>query len=218
MTDQRFLLPLLGYLERLYSSMEWDSGEEKSGPGRPDPDLPSRLDRILSDCGYLEGLHLKAQGYLSHDVQEFIRGISYAFEVEVNFQGAFKLPFLDNELILQKKTLNAFMEKAWLTYHAALLSAYSMRSLRFGKQAGSDPMEVAARVLEAVPGIAGNDAASGIPPAFHHLLNNALGGITSYVSLILEERKQDEDLQEKLGLVLESAMKIAGAAALPRNP
>jgi hypothetical protein len=42
-----------------------------------------------------------------------------------------------------------------------------------------------------------------------HRLNNALAGITSYVSLILEERRQDKDLQEKLGLVLEAAKKAA---------
>ena len=42
-----------------------------------------------------------------------------------------------------------------------------------------------------------------------HSLNNALAGITSYVSLILEERKADKDLQEKLGLVLEAAKKAA---------
>jgi hypothetical protein len=36
-----------------------------------------------------------------------------------------------------------------------------------------------------------------------------LAGITSYVSLILEERKTDVDLQEKLGLVLEAAKRAA---------
>lgn len=207
--SQRYLTQLLGYLEGLYASMDRDSAE--AGP--PGPwGLPSRIGAILMDSGYLEGLHLKAQGCLSSDILEFIRGIGYSFEIEAGHLGPFKLPFIDNELVIQRKTLNVFMEKAWLVYHTALLSAYSLKPLRFERIPSVDGLEEVVRIREAPP-----ESSEAIQPPLGadsvHRLNNALAGITSYVSLILEERKQDSDLQEKLGLVLEAAKKAA--AVLP---
>jgi hypothetical protein len=203
--SQRFLTQLLGYLEALYTAVDQDSAE--AGP--PGPwGLPARIGAILLDSGYLEGLHLKAQGCLSPDILEFIRGIGYSFEIEATPMGAFKLPFIDNELVIQRKTLNAFMEKAWLTYHAALLSAYSLKPLRFERVPSADGLEEVVRIREAPP-----ESVEAHAPALGavsiHALNNALMGITSYVGLILDERKQDADLREKLGLVLEAAKKAA---------
>ena len=216
---QRYLQQLLGYLEGIYASLE---PESESGPA---PGLPPRMAQILSGSGYLEGLRLKAQGCLSSDLQDFIRGIGIAFEMEVAPRGAFKLPFLDNELVLQRKTLNAFMERAWPVYHAALLSAYSLRPLRFEKLPShpADQMEEALRIAEAAgPGGAPDDEAPGAEPEMgpeaRHRINNALGGITSYVSLILAERKADADLQKKLGVVLEAAKRAADAVKLVQNP
>ncbi|HKP97029.1 MAG TPA: hypothetical protein VJ385_14860 [Fibrobacteria bacterium] len=207
--SQRYLTQLLGYLEGLYSAMDGESAE--AGPSGP-AGLPARLGAILTDSGYLEGLHLKAQGCLSSDLLEFIRGIGYSFEIEAAPLGAFKLPFVDNELVIQRKTLNVFMEKAWLVYHAALLSAYTLKPLRFERVPSADGLEEVVRVREAPPEAGDGHAPSVGADTVHHL-NNALAGITSYVSLILEERKQDRDLQEKLGLVLEAAKKAA--AILP---
>lgn len=207
--SQRYLTQLLGYLEGLYSAMDGESAE--AGPPGPGG-LPARLSAILTDSGYLEGLHLKAQGCLSSDLLEFIRGIGYSFEMETSPLGPFKLPFVDNELVIQRKTLNVFMEKAWLVYHAALLSAYTLKPLRFERVPSADGLEEVVRVREAP-----QETIEGQPPSLGaetvHRLNNALAGITSYVSLILEERRQDPDLQEKLGLVLEAAKKAA--AVLP---
>ena len=204
--SQRYLMQLLGYLEGIHSAMDRDAMEEgPSGPGG----LPVRLGTILTDSGYLEGLHLKAQGCLSSDLLEFIRGIGFAFEIEASPLGAFKLPFVDNELVLQRKTLNEFMEKAWLVYHAALLSAYTLKPLRFERAPSSNGMEGVVRVREALPGSQDFPATPMGAETIHHL-NNALSGITSYVSLILEERKQDMDLQAKLGLVLEAAKQAVG--------
>jgi hypothetical protein len=207
--SQRYLSQMLGYLEGLYTAVDQDSAE--AGP--PGPwGLPSRIGAILMDSGYLEGLHLKAQGCLSPDILEFIRVIGFSFEMEAAPLGAFKLPFIDNELVVQRKTLNVFMEKAWLVYHTALLSAYSLKPLRFERVPSADGLEEVIRVREAPP-----DSREAQAQPFNadlvHRLNNALAGITSYVSLILEERKSDEDLQQKLGLVLEAAKKAA--AILP---
>jgi hypothetical protein len=209
---QRYLQQLLGYLEGMYSALEPEN-EGGAAPG-----LPPRMAQILSGSGYLEGLRLKAQGCLSSDLQEFIRSIGFAFEMEAVPRGAFKLPFVDNELALQRKTLNPFMAKAWPVYHAALLSAYALRPLRFEKLPSSpaDPMEEVLRVTEGAgsgapgpgfPGGATPDDSAGMEREARHRLNNALGGITSYVSLILAERKSDADLQKKLGVVLEAAAK-----------
>ncbi len=207
--SQRYLMQLLGYLEGIHSAMDRDAAE--AGPPGP-AGLPARLGAILTDSGYLEGLHLKAQGCLSSDLLEFIRSIGFAFEIEAGPLGAFKLPFVDNELVIQRKTLNDFMEKAWLVYHAALLSAYTLKPLRFERVPSADGLEEVVRVREAAPGSL--EAQTGImgSETVHHL-NNALSGISSYVSLILEERKQDTDLQDKLGLVLEAAKQAA--AILP---
>jgi hypothetical protein len=200
---QEFLAQLVRYLEGLTTGMRWDP---PSGLF-PDAELPDRIVQILVDCGYVEGLNLKAQGILSGELQDFITGIAFAFEVQVALPGPFKLPFVDNEAAIQRKTLNAFMEKAWVLYHGALLSAYAMKPLRFERiSASPDGMEVVVRVREA-PQEAGQPGGQAMSPETAHYLNNALMGITSYVSLILSERKDDKELQNKLGLVLEAAQR-----------
>ena len=142
---QGFLAQLLRYLEALTTSMEWDT--EAAGPGTSG--LPQRVAQVLTDTGYLEGLHLKSQGLLSGELQEFIAGIGFAFEMEVRLPGPFKLPFLDHEAAIQRKTLNPFMETAWIVYHGALLSAYAMKPLRFEKtSASSDGLEETVRVTD----------------------------------------------------------------------
>ena len=78
-------------------------------------------------------MHLKSQGLLSQELQEFIQGVGFAFELDVTFPGSFKLPFVGNEASIRRKTLNPFMEKAWVVYHGSLLSAYAMKSLRFDR-------------------------------------------------------------------------------------
>lgn len=223
---QGFLSHLLRYLEALSTRLEWDadpSGRKAEAPGRDagshgrgadphgGPDLPPRIAQILADAGHLEGLHLKSQGLLSQELQEFIQGIGFAFELEVAFPGPFKLPFVDNEATLRRMTLNPFMAKAWLAYHGALLSAYAMKPLRFRREAASqDGLEEAVRVTDAAP--EGEAGARPMSPETLHILNNALMGITSYVSLILGERKDDKELQSKLELVLEAARKAAASA------
>jgi hypothetical protein len=214
---REYLGRLLGYLEGLYTSMDWEA-EAASGQGPEAPGsqgLPFRLARILADNGYLQGLSLKSQGCLSSELLEFIRDIGFAFEVEAAPQSMFKLPFIDNELIIRRKTLNVFMEKAWLVYHAALLSAYALKPLRFEKIPGpGGDMEETVRILEARTGEEAGAAGlwpEGPAPETLHAANNGLAGITSYVSLVLAERKGDADLQQKLGLVLEAARKAGEA-------
>ncbi|HLP40892.1 MAG TPA: hypothetical protein VK465_05245 [Fibrobacteria bacterium] len=208
---QGYLDHLVRYLEGLSTSMEWDIDE---APHRNAYGMPARLARVLVDSGQLEGLHLKSQGILSQELQEFIVEVGFAFEVAVVLPGPFKLPFVDNEAVIQRKTLNPFMEKAWAVYHSALLSAYAMRPLRFEKVGDSaDGMEASMRVREAPP--EGSQDSSAMSPETVHYLNNALMGITSYVSLILGERKDDPDLASKLELVLEAARKAAASAQPP---
>ncbi len=129
---QRQVGQLLAHLEEMNSAL--DLALDESGAALPDP-FPS----ILRGGGYLQGLYLKAQGFLSADLQEFIRSLAYSFELEVAFPGAFKLPFVGGEVLLQRKTLNPFREAAWELYHAGLLSAYAMQPLAFSRPAGSDP-------------------------------------------------------------------------------
>ena len=210
---QRYLMQLLGYLEGIHSSMDWESTEE--GTAEFPSGLPPRIEAILAHSGYLEGMRLKAQGCLSSDILEFIRTVGMAFEIEAAPRGAFKLPFLDAEIGLQRKTLNDFMEKAWLVYHAALLSAYALRPLRFERRASEDGLEETLRVQEASGDLPDGRAWDGIAPDAVHTLNNVLSGILGYVSLILEERKADKDLQEKLGLVLDAAKRAASALPTP---
>lgn len=208
---QGYLDHLVRYLEGLSTSMEWDIDE---APPQDAHGMPARLARILVDSGQLEGLHLKSQGILSQELQEFIVEVGFAFEMAVVLPGPFKLPFVDNEAVIQRRTLNPFMEKAWAVYHSALLSAYAMRPLRFEKVGGSaDGMEASMRVRE-VPPEAGQGASAMSPETLHYL-NNALMGITSYVSLILGERKDDKELASKLELVLEAARKAAASAQAP---
>lgn len=215
---REYLGRLLAYLESLHASLDWESESANSstaadGSGAPSggtSELPAHLTRILADNGYLEGLSLKARGSLSSDLVEFIRDVGFAFEVEVAPRSVFKLPFVDNELAVQRKTLNVFMEKAWRVYHAALLSAYALRPLRIERvEGGEGEMEEIVRVVAAQP--AEREDGGGPGPEALHAANNALAGITSYVSLVLAERKTDADLQQKLGLILEAAHKAGEA-------
>lgn len=205
---QGCLAQLVRYLEALSTGLDWEN--EPAGQGAAG--LPPRLAQVLVDMGHLEGMHLKAQGLLSQELQEFITGIGFAFEMEVSLPGPFKLPFVDHEASIQRKTLNPFMEKAWIAYHGALLSAYAMKSLRFERiSVSQDGLEESVRVTDtADPKDAG--PAKAMSPESLHYLNNALMGITSYVSLILGERKDDKELQAKLELVLEAARKAAASA------
>jgi len=214
---QRCLATFLAYLEGIHSSMDWDAqeaeapvaGGQAGGSGEDNRPLPPRLERILSDCGYLEGMSLKARGCLSSDLQEFIMQVGMAFEMEAAPQGVFKLPFVDGEIAFQRKTLNPFMEKAWMTYHAALLSSYALKPLRFERlpSESGGHLEGVVRLKPDSPGRYTTETSGGLGPESVHRLNNSLSGIAGFVSLMMEERKNDKDLQEKLGLVLEAAKK-----------
>jgi hypothetical protein len=206
---QRYLLQLLGYLEGVHSSMDWASIDEEASPFPSG--LPPRIETVLMHSGFLEGMSLKAQGCLSSDIQEFIRTVGMAFEIEAIPQGAFKLPFIEAEIAIQRKTLNDFMEKAWQVYHAALLSAYALRPLRFQRSASSDGLEETVRIVEASTAPANSRTWESIAPGALHTVNNSLSGILGYVTLILEERKTDVDLQNKLSLVLEATKQAASA-------
>jgi hypothetical protein len=199
---QRYLMQLLGYLEGIHSSMDWES-EENRVTASPSG-LPLRIEAILSHSGCLEGLRLKSQGCLSSDILEFIHTVGMAFEIEATPRGAFKLPFVDSEIGIQRKTMNDFMEKAWLVYHSALLSAYTLKALRFIRSPSEDGLEETVRILESSDPEPQSRAWDGIDPNSIHAMNNSLSGIMGYVTLILAERKFDADLQEKLGLVLEA--------------
>lgn len=205
-------MQLLAYLEGLHSSMDWDSLD--AGTEHPSG-LPPRIEAILSHSGYLEGMRLKSQGCLSSDLLEFIRTVGMAFEIEAVPQGAFKLPFIDGEIGIQRKTLNDFMEKAWLVYHAALLSAYTLRPLQFERSPSADGLEEVVRIRESLQPPEHRQATDGIAPEAVHALNNGLFGIMGYVSLILEERKSDTDLQQKLGMVLDAAKQAASSLPTP---
>ncbi len=204
-------MQLLGYLEGVHSSMDWDTLED--GTHEQPSGLPPRIEAILSHSGYLEGMRLKAQGCLSSDILEFIRTVGMAFEIEAVPQGTFKLPYLDGEIAIQRKTMNDFMEKAWLVYHAALLSAYTLRQLQFERSPAANGLEEVVHIRESLPNLESRWAGVGITPDTVHTLNNGLSGIMGYVSLILEERRADPDLQQKLGMVLEAAKHAA--ASLP---
>jgi len=160
---QHYLMQLLSYLEGIHTSMDWES-ETKMPSGEShaasDSDalgvgsefsqgFSNRIANILSQSGYLEGMHLKAQGCLSSDLIDFIRSMSMAFEMAAEPQGNFKLPFVHSEIRLQRKTLNDFMEKAWKVYHESLLSAYSMNPVRFEVLESENQLEKTLRIVEA---------------------------------------------------------------------
>ncbi len=231
---ERYLAQLLGYLESVHASMDW--GPEDGGDGKASTDgLPQRIQSILYESGYLEGLHLKARGCLSSDLAEFIAAVGFAFEIEAKTMGTFKLPFLENEISIQRKTLNDFMEKAWTIYHAALLSAYAMRPLRFerimpagtahSEAPASGGLEGSYRILASLPDKQPVGSPEGFSGETVHTLNNVLSGILGYVSLMLEEHKRSPELVEKLDLILEATKRAvsalppgAAAAAAPEPP
>ncbi len=197
---QAYLSKLIPYLESLYS------GHEESDPSP----FPARIEHLLQECGYLEGMRLKEQGFISSELEDFIQNIGFAFEIEAKPGRPFKLPFVGNEIAIQRKTLNAFMEKAWVFYHSALLSAYSLRNLNFESQSpDSAGMETVYRITESseLSGLAVEE--EGFSNQFAHKLNNYMSGIISYTSLMLSEQKEGPETLERLQLIWESAQKSA---------
>ncbi len=131
---QRTLGELLGYLEELHPALDL--------PVEIPGGLSHSFHSIFHHAGYVQGLYLKTQGFLSADLEEFIEGLAYTFELEVLFKGNFRLPFLGCEISLQRKTLNTFREAAWEIYHAALLSAYALHVLTFHRTSSPDAGEL----------------------------------------------------------------------------
>ncbi len=197
---QAYLTKLIPYLESLYS------GHEQSESSH----FPVRIQHLLQECGYLEGMRLKEQGFISSELEDFIQNIGFAFEIEAKPGRPFKLPFVGNEISIQRKTLNAFMGKAWMVFHAALLSAYSLRNLKFASESpDSAGMETVYRIVEdsELAGLAVEE--EGFSNQFVHKLNNYMSGIISYTSLMLSEQKEEPETLERLQLIWESAQKSA---------
>jgi hypothetical protein len=180
---------LLGHLEEVYAALDMP---ESSGPGGWV--LPEPFAAIFHRSGYAQGLYLKTQGFLSADLQEFVRSLAYTFEVEARFASDLRLPFVGGEVMLERKTLNPFREAAWEAYHGGLLSAYALRSMAFEKVrvSTSSEFDTTLRLVDAP-----ESAVSPRPP----LLEKRLSGIIFLAQELLEDPALSPAMREKLNLL-----------------
>jgi hypothetical protein len=191
---QRHVGELLGHLEDLHSALDLEA--EKGGL------LPEPFAAVFQRSGYIQGLYLKTQGFLSSDLQEFIRGLAYSFEVEAEFPADLKLPFAGSEIFLRRKTLNPFRESAWQAYHSGVFSAYALRSLAFEKPPSPEGLgfDQLYRLVE-IP-----DFPS---PRRHRQSEKRLSGIALLAENLLNEAGMPAGAAKKLKLLHETALEAA---------
>ncbi len=151
---QRHAAALIAFAEDIGSTLDRD-GSAVAATGAAAETWDDPVVALFRASGRLEGLRLKGQGFLSADLLEYIQDLAMTFEMEVNPAGPFKLPFIGQSLMVQRKTLNALRETAWEAYHEALLSAYALRSLSFTREQATpgDAFDVLLTVKESHPAL-----------------------------------------------------------------
>jgi hypothetical protein len=130
---QRHLASLITFAEDIGSTLDF-AGPSNSENSAPPGDESNPLAALFRASGRLEGLRLRERGLLSSDLLDYVQELAMTFEMEVKPSGPFKLPFLGQSLILERKTLNSLRQMAWEAYHAELFSAYALKSLFFIQQ------------------------------------------------------------------------------------
>ena len=190
----------MAYLEPICRSL----AAEQDGQAEA-KSLPSRAVCLLNDAGYLEGLRLKGLGVLCQDLLGFIQELALSFEVEVDFEGAFKLPFVGGTFSLQCKSMNPWRVEAWRIFHGGLLSAYALHPLHLIWEEPHNPLEARMSIGE---GDSQEAPGKAIPSELSHSAQNLLTGITNYAALILKEPAGDPALTEKVTLIQEAARKL----------
>lgn len=194
---QRYVGQLLGHLEEIHAALDMRAANGAEAAADP-------FSIVFHRSGYLQGLYLKTHGFLTADLQEFIRGLAYSFELEADFPAPLKLPFTGCEVHLQRKTLNPFHESAWESFHSGLLSAYAMRSLEFEKKGeAEDP--AFDRNLRIVETPARSDAMG--RQAF---LEKRLSGMALLSGELLREEGLSVRVREKLRLLVSAASEAGG--------
>jgi hypothetical protein len=194
---QRHVGELLGHLEELHAALDLE-------PGTPGG-LPESFAAVFHRSGYIQGLFLKTQGFLSSDLQEFIRSLAYSFEVEAEFPADLKLPFAGSEILLRRKTLNPFRESAWQAYQGGLLSAYALRPLGFEKPTSQDVggFDQVYRVTES--------RADPLAVRRPGLLEKRLAGISILAEELLNEAALPAAARKKLKLLHDAAVEAGKA-------
>jgi len=180
--------------------------EIKQEPGRVDSDesgFESDIISFVRSAGKTEGRRLKGWGLMSGEFEEVIHEYAGCFGITMNTSRSLSLPMEGIKLKLQGN--DQFDRDLWITYASSLLSMYAMEELRIEGPIPGEQME------EFEIKKTGSGKTPLISPVgdntpireYIHKMNNYLGGILSFASLI--RTSQDK---EKAELIVESARNI----------
>jgi hypothetical protein len=180
--------------------------EIKQESGRVDSDegiFESDIISFVRSAGKAEGRRLKGWGLMSGEFEEVIHTYAGCFGITMDISRSLKLPLEGIKLKLHGS--DQFNRDLWVAYASSLLSIYGMEELRIEGPSSGEQMEEF-EIKKAGSGIGRPIAMTGDNiqvKEYVHKMNNYLGGILSFASLI--STPQDK---EKAKLIVESAKNI----------
>ncbi len=156
-------------------------------PGRLDADV-DKINNILlalaACAGSAEGVRLKGWGLLSKDLAEIIKVYAGFFGLNLKTLVPLKLPFTGWRFQITVKSDSVCKGRAWQVFLGALLSAYSLKPL--GVESSNDDGDAGLFIINNA--IEASDSGSEMSYSrsreYVHDMNNYLGGILSFASLI----------------------------------
>jgi hypothetical protein len=171
------------------------------------------LSTLFQHQGRLEGNLLKGWGLISEELQTVLEHYTRCLQVEVTFSSPFSVPFEGKSIQLRasgEKT-DVFLPLC-IVFLEALLSSYSIKPL---KLSSLDPkasyIYTVQEKEEVASGVFSEETGGEWGKEFRHQMNNYLGGITSFASLLSKEavEKQGLDsLEESREAILEAVQSI----------
>ncbi|MBF0432743.1 MAG: hypothetical protein HQK83_15775 [Fibrobacteria bacterium] len=200
-----FLGCLLDYVHKVYKEPDrFDANPEQ---------VKEDLLQLARSAGTFEGRRLKGWGLISSEVEEILKVTTAVFGLHLEIKGSLKLPLTDKvSFILQKheeQTEWLLQEELWLSFNAMLLSVYGMQNVTLVSADGTDPLKKIYRitVISEVDVLGGNAVDDLKNRDFVHKMNNHLGGVVSFASL-LEQVDSKGEIAEMILLSAEKASQL----------
>ena len=173
------------------------------------------LSVLVQNQGDLEGNLLKGWGLISEELQTVLGHYTRCFEVEVEFPSPFSVPFEGKSIHLLLRGEDALLLLPLCTlFLESLLSSYSIKPLKLDKLEESKGKGYVYQVLEkskVASGMYSEEAGSEWGKEFRHKMNNYIGGITSFASLLSKnvvEQQGLDSVEETRKAILEVAQSI----------
>jgi hypothetical protein len=168
--------------------------------------LESDIAGLAAAAGAFEGRRLKGWGLMTDEFQEVIQRYGACFGIDLTCPERLGLPFAGKRLKIDSKDDNLGQWKLWLAYFSSLLSVYGMEEVVVTPDTGNESENMfIVRECRADDGkslLRMTDQAK--VREYVHSMNNHLGGIISFASVIEGVPKD----RERAKMILSSAQVI----------